>query len=126
MTKYVLPSRRRTSIARRVREQPVDDHLPVAHVVLLDLRSLADASQLNQRVACVVLVLGGDDVIVVLGRDDAQLDELRIGKEIQGDEVGAGFLDGGVLLSQELVRRLGHARRPSGPSRGRSPRASRS
>ena len=47
----------------RVRHQPVDDHLAVAHVVFFDLRPFADAAQLDQRVARVALVLGADDVL---------------------------------------------------------------
>jgi hypothetical protein len=40
----------------------VDDHLAVAHVVFFDLRPLAHAPQLHERVARVALVLGRDDL----------------------------------------------------------------
>jgi hypothetical protein len=56
-----------------VRHQPPDDHLPVAHVVFLDLRALADAAQLHQRIARVGLVFGAHDVVVIGGGNHADL-----------------------------------------------------
>ena len=47
-----------------VGQQPVDDELAVAHVVLLDLRALADAAQLNQRIARIRLVFRQHDLVV--------------------------------------------------------------
>ena len=44
-----------------VGHQPPHDHLAVAHVVFFDLRALADAAQLHERVARVALVLGAHD-----------------------------------------------------------------
>ena len=76
--------------------------------------------------ARVVLVLGPHDVIVVLGADQPHLDELRVGKKIQRHEIGARFLDGGVLLLQHRLRRASEAVRASSPTHGRSPRADRS
>ena len=73
--------------------QPAHDHLPVAHVVFLDLRAFANAAQLHQRVAGVGLVLGADDRVMVGGREDAELDELRVGDEIEADEIGAPFFE---------------------------------
>ena len=86
-----------------VGHQPAHDHLAVAHVIFFDLRAFADAPQLDQRVARVGFVLRLDDVVVIGGGDDADLDQLRIGDEIETDQVGAAFLERGeVLLDQRL------------------------
>jgi hypothetical protein len=45
-----LPSRVTISSAAAIGQQPVHDELPVAHVVLFDLRNSADASKLHERV----------------------------------------------------------------------------
>ena len=71
----------------RVRHEPVDDHLPVAHVRLLDRRAFADPPQLNERIARVALVLGADDVLLVRRRDETQFRRFRIGDEVQADQV---------------------------------------
>ena len=92
-----------------VRHQPVDDHLAVAHVVLLDLAPVAHPPELKQRVAGVGLVLGEHDVLLRLGRENADLDELRVGEEVEPDEVGPRLLEGRVLLVQPG---LGRAAQP--------------
>ena len=67
----------------------MDDHLAVAHVVFFDLRPLADAPQLHERVARVRLVLGENHVGVILFGDEAELDELRVGDEVERHEIRA-------------------------------------
>ena len=52
--------------------------------------------------------------------------EIRIGHEVQRDEIGARFFDRRVLLLQQLLRLRRAAHRPCGPSRARAPRGSRS
>ena len=74
---------------RGVGHQPPDDHLPVAHVVLFDLRAFADPAQLHERVARVAFVLGAHDLVLVAGPDDAELGQPGISDEVQGDEIGA-------------------------------------
>ena len=60
----------------------------------------AHAAQLHERVARVVLVLGADDLVVIAVLDQAELDELRIGQEVQRDEIGARLLERRILLLQ--------------------------
>ena len=48
-------------------------------MVFLDLRALADAAQLHERIARVALVLGADDVGVIGFVDQPELDQLRSG-----------------------------------------------
>ena len=100
-----------------------DDHLPVAHVVFFDLRALADAAELDERVARVAFVFGADDLVVVRLVDQPELDELRVGQEVERDEIGARLLERRVLLLQHRLRVALAAARRSCPSRGRSPRA---
>jgi hypothetical protein len=88
----------------------VHDHLAIAHVVFLDRRPLSNAPQLRERGARIVLVLGPHHVIVVFRADQLHLDELRVGKKIQRHEIGARFLDGGVLLLQHCLRRASELR----------------
>ncbi len=73
-------------------------------MVFFDLRALADAAQLHERVARVRLVLGAHDVVVIGGGDDADLDQLRIGDEVQADQVGASFLERGEVFLDERLR----------------------
>jgi hypothetical protein len=79
-------------------------------VVFFDLRALADPSQLRQRIAGVRLVLGTHDAVLVSRREDANLDELRVGKEVQADEIGAGFFERGKVF---LDRALGAPLKPA-------------
>ena len=65
----------------RVRHQPPDDHLPVAHVVFFDLRALADAAELDERVARIALVLGLHDLGVVLRVDEASCASFGSGRK---------------------------------------------
>ena len=67
-------------------------------MVFFDLRALADAAQLHQRVARVGLVFGAHDGVVIGGGDDAELDQLRIGDEVEADQIGAAFLERRELL----------------------------
>ena len=90
---------------RRVRHQPVHDGLAIAHVIFLEMRTPPHAPQLHERVARVALVLGQHDIGLVLGLDQAEVDHHGIGDEVQGDEVGPGFLEGRVLLAQHRLRR---------------------
>ena len=82
-------------------------------MVLFELRPLAHAPQLNDRVSRVRLILRAHDVFVIGGRDDPQLYELGIGDEVEADEIGAPFLERGELLFDQLLRRalygFGHA-----------------
>ena len=89
---------------RRVRHQPPDDHLPVAHVVLLDLRAVPDPPELHERVPRVRLVLGEDDLLLVLGRQHPDLGDLRLGHEVERDEVRPRLLERRVLLLQRELR----------------------
>ena len=84
----------------------MDDHLAVAHVVFFDLRALAHAAQLHERVPRVRLVLGAHDVLVVAGGNQPELHHVRIGDEVERDEIGARLLDRRELL---LERGLRHA-----------------
>ena len=88
----------------RVGHQPADDHLPVAHVVFFDLRALADAPQLHERVACVRLVLRPDDLVVVRGSQQAELDQLRIREEVEGHEIRARLFERRKLLLEHALR----------------------
>ena len=73
-------------------------------MILFDLGSLADAAQLHQGVPGVGLVLGAHDLGVVGRFDQAELDQFRIGKEIQRDEIGARLLERRVLLLEHGLR----------------------
>jgi hypothetical protein len=75
-------------------------------VILLDLRALADAPQLDQRISRVGLALGAGDRLLIRGRDDAELGELGVADEVEADQVGARFLQRRELF---LQRRLGRA-----------------
>ena len=87
-----------------VGDQPVDDHLTIAHVIFFDVRPLADTPKLHERVARVALVLGADDLGVILVGDEPELDQLRIRQEVQRDEVGARLFERGVLLPERRLR----------------------
>ena len=82
----------------------MDHHLPVAHVVLLQLVPLADAPELQDGVAGVRLVLRERNVRLILGVEDPDLHQLRVGDEVERDEVGARLLQRGVLLAEERLR----------------------
>src|ERR1051325_8102918 len=86
----------------RVRHQPADDHLPVAHVVFRDRRALTYTPQLHECVARVAFVLRAHHVLLIGGGDDSQVDELRIGQAGQADEIGAPFLECGDRLLERL------------------------
>ena len=73
-------------------------------MIFFDLRALADAPQLHERVARVALVFGAHDLVVILLGDETELDELRIGQEIQRDQIGPRFLERGKLLFQRRLR----------------------
>ena len=72
-------------------------------MVFFDLRPLADPAQLNERVSGVGLVLGAHDLVLIGRRQDADLDELRVRQEIQGDEVGPRFFERRELLLQQRL-----------------------
>ena len=57
-------------------------------MVLFDLCALANPPQLNQRVADVILVLGGNDMSVIFGSDDAE----RATRELRAAASGAAVL----------------------------------
>ena len=88
----------------RMRHQPVHDRLAIAHVILFELRPFPNASQLHQRVARISLVLGAYDLGLILGRQQPELGEMRIGDEIQGDEIRARLLERRVLLLEQFLR----------------------
>ncbi len=74
-------------------------------MVFLDLRALTDATQLDQRVARVGLVFGADNGVVIGGGNDAKLDQLRIGDEVEADEIGPAFFERRELLLDQRLRR---------------------
>ena len=80
-------------------------------MILFDLRPLADAAELHQRVARVRLVLGAHDCVLVGGGDDPELDELRVGQKVQSDKVGARFFERREVLLDQLLRGALDARR---------------
>jgi len=84
-----LPPRVRTSIAFVLRDEPRDDHLAVPHVVFFDGRPLANPTKLHERVPCVVLERRLNDVRVIPGIHDAELDQLGIRDKVQRDEIRA-------------------------------------
>ncbi len=91
-----------------VGHQPPHDHLAVAHVVFFDLGALTHAPQLQQRVLRVGLVFGLHDLGLILGLEDAELGQLRIGQEIEADQVGAAFFERRVLLLEHRGRIAAH------------------
>ena len=83
----------------------MDDELPVAHVIFLDLRAFADTPELHQGVARVRLVLGQDDLRVRLGLHDPDLDQVRIGHEVERHQIRAGLFDGRRMFLERLFWR---------------------
>ena len=73
-------------------------------MVFFDLRALAHPPQLDQRVAGVGLVLGQHDLRLIRAGDQPELRELRVGQEVQRDEIRARFLERGVLLLERRLR----------------------
>ena len=73
-------------------------------MVLFDLRALADAPELDERVARIALVLSLHDVGVVLGVDEPELRELRIGQEVERDKVGSGLFERRKLFLERRLR----------------------
>ena len=61
-------------------------------MVFLDLRPLPDAAELHERVARVALVLGLHDLSLVGRGDEPELHQLRVGQEVQRDQVSARLL----------------------------------
>ena len=81
----------------------MDDHLPVPHVVLLDLIPFADAPKLGEGVPGILLVGRPGKLLLVLGGDETERVELWIGHVVEGDEIGPAFFKGRVILLDRLL-----------------------
>ncbi len=62
-------------------------------MIFFDLRPGADTAQLHERVARLRFVFGEDDLLMVGGRDQSELLQLRIEQEVQRDQIGARFFE---------------------------------
>ena len=81
------------------------DRLSIAHVILFELRAVAHAPQLHQRVAGVGLVLGLHNRRLLVARNQADVRQVGIRHVVQRHQVGASFFERRILLLQHILRR---------------------
>ena len=72
-------------------------------MVLLQLRPFL-TPELHNRVARIPLVLGADDVGLILLHQEAELDQLGIRQEVQRDQIGARLFQRRKLLFERRLR----------------------